>query len=289
MVWLFTDSSPTGTGEWVGQGPTRDATRSAAFHSRKLTPSQNAYPTHHQEALAIVEAIASLEYLLRNRHFTVVTDHESLTKMMTQKSLSGRQQRWITFLSQFNFGIEYQPGTENFLADYLSRIHEGNPSSTDITLRDPTSQGSKTDALSDTPALSIGTHYASSLDYPTYSEDAMYYARDEKPSPTLTSYNSILRSSPEYLLNEAASFAVTGSQTSQRPSNKRKDPPQSSPSTCPTNSADSYWEDSGISPSPSEQEKEHLETSWRSCTNDDCEPHSEEKAQASYWPKDLRK
>jgi len=80
MVWLFTDASPTGTGACVGQGPTRDAVRPAAFHSRKLTPSQNAYPTPDQEALAIIEAIASFEYLLRNRRFTVVTDHESLTK-----------------------------------------------------------------------------------------------------------------------------------------------------------------------------------------------------------------
>jgi len=209
MMWLFTDASPTGPGAWVGQGPTRDAARPGAFHSRKLTLSQNAYPTHRQEALAIVEAIASFEYLLRNRRFTVVTDHESLTKMMIQKSLSGRQQRWLTFFSQLDFEIEYQPGTENFLADYLSRIDEWKPNSTDITLRDPTSQGSKTDGLSDTQALSIDTHYASSLDYPTDSEDAMYYASEEKPSPTLTSYNSILRSSLEYFINEGASYAIT--------------------------------------------------------------------------------
>ena len=38
MIWLFTDSSPTGTGTWIGPGPTRDAARPAAFHSRKLTP-----------------------------------------------------------------------------------------------------------------------------------------------------------------------------------------------------------------------------------------------------------
>jgi len=286
---LFTGASPTGTGAWVGQGPTRDAARPTAFHSRKLTSSQNGYPTNHQEALAIVEAIASLEYLLRNRCFTVVTDHESLTTIMTQKGLSGSQQRWLTFHSQLNFRIEYQLGAENFLADYLSRIHEGNPSSTDITLRDPTSQGSKTDALPDTPALPIETHYASSLDYPTDSEDAMYYASDEKPSPTRISYNSILRSSPEYLMNEAASFTVTSSQTSQSPSNKRKNPPQSCPSTSPTDSANSYWADSVISPSPSEQEKEHSETSWQSCTNDDCELQSEENAEACYWPKDPRK
>jgi len=97
----------------------------------------------------------------------------------------------------------------------------------------------------------------------------MYYASDEKPSSTLISYNSILRSSPEYLMNDAASYAVTRSQTSQNPSNKRKDPPQSSPSASPTDSADSYWEDSVISPSASEQARDHSETSWRSCTNDD--------------------
>jgi len=152
MVWLFTDASPTGTGTWVGQGPTRDPARPAVCHSRKLTPSQNTYPTHHQEALAIVEVIASFEYLLRNRCFTVVTDHKGLNKMMTQKGLSGRQQRWQTFLSQFDFGIEYQPGTEHFLVDYLSTIHERKPNCTDIMLRDPTSQSSKTDTLPDTPA-----------------------------------------------------------------------------------------------------------------------------------------
>jgi len=270
MVWLFTDASPTGTGAWVGQGRTRDAARPAAFYSRKLTGSQNANPTHHQAALAMVEAIASFEYLLRNRRFTVVTDHESLTKMMTQKGLSGRQQRWLTFLNQFDFGIEYQPGTENLLADYLSRIHEGKPNSIDIIQRAPTLQGSKTEALPNTLALFVDTHYASLHDYPTDSEDAMYYTSDEKPSPTLTSYNSILPSSPEYLMNEAISFAVTRTKTTQSPSNKHKNPPQSFPSTSHTDSMDSYGEDSVISPSPSEQEKDHLEISGRSCTNDDC-------------------
>jgi len=46
MIWHFTDVSPTGMGAWVGQGATRDAARPAAFHSRKLTPSQSNYPTH---------------------------------------------------------------------------------------------------------------------------------------------------------------------------------------------------------------------------------------------------
>jgi len=46
MIGLFTEASPTGTGAWIGQGPTRDAARPAAFDKRKLTPSPSHYPTH---------------------------------------------------------------------------------------------------------------------------------------------------------------------------------------------------------------------------------------------------
>ena len=76
---------------------------------------------------------------LLHRQFTVATDHESLTKVMTQKNLNGRQQRWLTHISRFDFKIEYQPGAMNFLADYLSRIYEGTPGPLDISLRGPLS------------------------------------------------------------------------------------------------------------------------------------------------------
>ena len=138
MIWLFTDASPTDTGSWIGQGPTRDAARHAAFHSRKLMPSQSNYPTHQQETLAIIEAIEAFAPHLLHRQFTVVTDYATLTKLMTQKNVNGRQQRWLTHISHIDFKIEYQPGAKNFLADYLSRIHEGTPGPLDISLKDTT-------------------------------------------------------------------------------------------------------------------------------------------------------
>jgi len=57
---------------------------------------------------------------------------------MTQKTLNGRQHRWLMHISRIDFKIEYQPGANNFLADYLSRIHEGTPGQLDISLKDPT-------------------------------------------------------------------------------------------------------------------------------------------------------
>jgi len=89
IIWLFTDAFPTGPGAWIGQELTRDAARPAAFHSRKLTPSQSNYPPHQQETLAIIEAMEASAPHLLHREFTVVTDHESLPKLMTQKTLNG--------------------------------------------------------------------------------------------------------------------------------------------------------------------------------------------------------
>ena len=156
--------------------------------------------------------------LLLHRHFTVVTDHESLTNLVTQKNLKGRQQRWLTHIRKYNYEIEYQLGAKNFLADYLSRICEANSGPKDITLKDPT-LGVKEPRPS-ARSLSIHTHYTSSREYSAESENAMTQTNH---SPTLTSRESIYRTSPDYLMKEISSHAGTRSQ-------RRKTPPQSSPS-----------------------------------------------------------
>jgi len=93
MIWLFTDTSRTGTGAWIGQGPTRDPARPAAFHSTKLTTSQNNYPTHQQETRAIIDTMEVLTPHGLLGQSIVVTDYETLTKLMTQKNLNEPQQR----------------------------------------------------------------------------------------------------------------------------------------------------------------------------------------------------
>ena len=263
-----------------GQGPTRDAAGPTSFHSKKLTPAQSNYPTHQQETLAIVEAMESFTHLLLHRHFTVVTDHESLTKLMTQKNLNGWQQRWLTHISKYDYEIEYQPGAKNFLADYLSRIHEVDSRPEDITLKDPTLD--EKEPMASARSLSIHTHYTSSREYSAESENAMTQTNH---SPTLTSGESIYRTSPDYLMNEIRSHDVSRSQ-------KRKTPPQSSPSVTSNDSRISIgntWGDTVTFPIPNEIQRRHSAMRWRSCTDDDCEDHKEDKIGARYWAKDPKK
>ena len=43
--------------------------------------------------------------------------------MVKQKDLSGQQARWIEKISEFNFEVQYTPGSDNVLADALLRIY----------------------------------------------------------------------------------------------------------------------------------------------------------------------
>lgn len=53
--------------------------------------------------------------------FTVVTDHRPLEHFMTKRFLNQRQANWATILSEYNCKFTYRPGTENTIADALSR------------------------------------------------------------------------------------------------------------------------------------------------------------------------
>ena len=103
--------------------------------------------------------------------------------------------------------------------------------------------------------------------------------------PTLTSRESIYRTSPDYLINEISSHAVTRSQ-------KRKTPPQSSPSLTSNDSRifiGNTWGDTITLSIPSEMQRRNSAMSWRSCIDADCEDHKEDKIGARYWLKDPKK
>ena len=104
-------------------------------------------------------------------------------------------------------------------------------------------------------------------------------------SPALTSRESIYRTSPDYLMNEISSHAVTRAQ-------KCMTPPQSSPSITSNDSRISMgniWGDTATLPIPSEMQRRHSAMSWRSCTEDDYQYHIEDKIGARYRPKDPKK
>ena len=97
--------------------------RVIAYASRGLSQSERNYPAHKLEFLALKWAVTDKfhDYLYGNS-FTVKTDNNPLTYVLTSAKLDATGHRWVANLSEYNFDIIYRSGPSNRDADALSRI-----------------------------------------------------------------------------------------------------------------------------------------------------------------------
>ncbi|QRV92243.1 Transposon Ty3-I Gag-Pol polyprotein [Ceratobasidium sp. AG-Ba] len=124
---LVTDASLTGASGILSQGEDPRTAKIAMFWSGKFTPTQQNYPVHELELYAIKESLEKFRYQLHGVKFRIYTDNKSLEHLMTQKSLSPRQARWLEVINEFDFTITHIPGKENKVADALSRMYSDEP------------------------------------------------------------------------------------------------------------------------------------------------------------------
>ena len=103
-----------------------------AFFSKQLRKPEQRYSAFDRELLALYLAIRHFRYLLEARTFTAFTDHKPLTFAMSKRSepCSARQQRHLSYISEFTTDIQHIADKDNVVADTLSRpsssaIHEG--------------------------------------------------------------------------------------------------------------------------------------------------------------------
>lgn len=124
---LHTDASTTGLGAALYQEQ-EGQMRVIAFASRGLTKGESRYPAHKLEFLALKWAVTSkFSDYLYGVEFTVVTDSNPLTYILTSAKLDATSYRWLSSLSTFNFKLQYRAGSQNQDADGLSRRPHGEP------------------------------------------------------------------------------------------------------------------------------------------------------------------
>ncbi|GFY40870.1 transposon Ty3-I Gag-Pol polyprotein [Trichonephila inaurata madagascariensis] len=104
------------------------------FFSRKLSATETKYSTYDREFLAIYLAIKQFRHQLEGHNFVIFTDHGPLTFAFNKisDSCSPRQLRHLDFISQFSTDIRHVSGSDNSVADALSRINALNLSITDL-------------------------------------------------------------------------------------------------------------------------------------------------------------
>jgi len=124
-LYLNTDASDYGIGAVLYQ---MEGTTVLPIQiiSKSLTGAQMRWSTFEKECYAIFYAVTNLEYLLRDVHFILRTDHRNLT-FLNESNMS-KVQRWKLAIQHFIFDIEHVSGKDNAIADALSRhCHQSQP------------------------------------------------------------------------------------------------------------------------------------------------------------------
>ena len=122
---LFTDASSVGTGCALCQLSDDGTIRPIKFSSKCLNKAERNYSTFDRELLAIIHGLRSNRQLILANKVHIYSDHRPLKYILSLKEPRGRLARWLSELLEYDLSFEYVPGSENVLADFLSRFPVG--------------------------------------------------------------------------------------------------------------------------------------------------------------------
>jgi transposase InsO family protein len=119
---LHTDACGKGLGAVLYQEQ-EGKKRVIGYASRGLNKAEKNYPAHKLEFLALKWAVTEKFHdYLYGQQFTVLTDNNPLTYVLTSAKLDATGHRWVAALASYNFSIIYRPGSSNADADGMSRL-----------------------------------------------------------------------------------------------------------------------------------------------------------------------
>ena len=126
---LYTDASKYG---WAGvltqphttitDGKPTTTDHPIAFVSGLFRGSQLNWAALTKEAFAIYMSIKKLSFYLTDAQILLRSDHKPLAKFLFKNMLNSKVNNWVMELEAFNIQFDYIKGSNNILADTLSRL-----------------------------------------------------------------------------------------------------------------------------------------------------------------------
>jgi transposase InsO family protein len=96
-----------------------------SYYSRLLTGAERKYSTYEKECLAVLFGCDKCRVYLEHKEFELHCDNLALCWLLKRTKNVGRLGRWTLRLAPFKFRVKHTRGTDNVVADALSRMFEG--------------------------------------------------------------------------------------------------------------------------------------------------------------------
>ena len=111
-----------------------DHWRPVSFFSKKLNKNQRAYSTFSKELYGIFCAIKQFRHYVEGSPFYIITDHKPILNAFHKRTARdiSREERYLEYIAIYTTDIRHIQGTNNLVADALSRHLESNFSKENI-------------------------------------------------------------------------------------------------------------------------------------------------------------
>lgn len=120
---LEVDASSVGAGAVLIQEDTCGIDHPVCYFSRKFNKSQLNYSTIEKETLALLLALQYFDVYVSSSNLPIIvyTDHNPLVFLSRMHNHNQRLMRWSLVVQGYHLKIEHKKGSENIMADALSR------------------------------------------------------------------------------------------------------------------------------------------------------------------------
>lgn len=121
ILTLVTDASDHSIAGMLAQEGEDNILHPIHYFSRKLSETEKRYSIYEKEILGMVASIKTFSHYLYGKRFNLKSDNLSATKVKELPTPTNRVTRWLLFLSDYEYNMEFIPGHLNYASDLFSR------------------------------------------------------------------------------------------------------------------------------------------------------------------------
>ena len=94
------------------------------YANKTFNEAQENYSTAEKEILAMAFACEKIRPYIIGSHVIIHIDHATIKYLMAKKDVKPRLIRWVLLLQEFDLEIKAKKGSDNVIADHLSRLEK---------------------------------------------------------------------------------------------------------------------------------------------------------------------